>query len=250
MDDTRAHRRCWQLPPTTGLFSWRAAGSRWRPYVRSEHARALLWVSWNGMGEYNSPSAGGSIDRWVPISITDAHNCGLSSSAPDYERFTEAVNSSDGWQTQAELGFVAVGSPQSRQALLTYNRYGPLPGPPPPGCSPPQAPCNSIAFSMRVSFSENATAAQCAAPSCSAAKGAKLATEFCQSAIYQGPKPNGEDCPGGSSNETTHDWLALKSGPGPSRWRCYSPTVLNANHTAYRAGRDFCKCPRTSRRPS
>ena len=127
-----------------------------------------------------------------------------------------------------------------REALLTYNRYGTLPGPPQPGCSPPQAPCSSIAFSMRVNFRENATAARCAVPACSPAQGARLATQFCQSAIFQGPKPNGQDCPGGSANETTHDWLALKSGPGtPHRWRCYSPTVLSANHTAYQGGAEW-----------
>jgi hypothetical protein len=36
------------------------------------------------------------------------------------------------------------------------------------------------------------------------------------------------------------NWLALKSGPGAPQWRCYSPSVLNANHTAYRSGKDFC----------
>jgi hypothetical protein len=202
----------------------------------------LLQVSWNGMGDYTSPAAsgndaGGSVDSWVPFSITDAHNCGLSASTPPFQRFTDAVNASEGWQTQAELGFIAIGDPAFREALLTYNRYGTLPGPPQPGCSPPQAPCSSIAFSMRVNFRENATAARCAVPACSPAQGARLATQFCQSAIFQGPKPNGQDCPGGSANETTHDWLALKSGPGtPHRWRCYSPTVLSANHTAYQGG--------------
>ena len=206
-----------------------------------QNAQGLyLWVSWNGMGEYNSPDRSGtrgSVDRWVPFSITSAHNCGLSSQAPDYQRFTEAVNTSDGWQTQAELGFIALGD---REALLTYNRYGPLPGPPPPGC-PGQAPCDSIAFSMRVSFAENATEAPCvSATTCPTAEGVRLATEFCQSAVYQGPRP-GQDCPGGNTNATTRDWLALKSGPGtPSRWRCYAPSTLNSNHTAYRAGRDFC----------
>jgi hypothetical protein len=35
-------------------------------------------------------------------------------------------------------------------------------------------------------------------------------------------------------------WVALQSGPGAAQWRCYSPSALNANHTAYRAGKDFC----------
>jgi hypothetical protein len=202
----------------------------------------FLWVSWNGMGSWNGAGHGdGSVDEWVPISISDAHNCGLNLSAPDYQQFTEAVNASSGWQTQAELGFVAIGDPASREALLTYNRYGHLPGPPPPGCSPPQAPCASIAFSMRVSFNANSTAARCSRPACSAAQGAKLATEYCQSPIYQGPKPKGEDCPGGSTNQTTATWLALKSGPGTPEWRCYSLAALNAAHTAYQGpSREFC----------
>eukprot|EP01051_Picozoa_sp_SAG22_P013965 SAG22_NODE_1630_length_3944_cov_1.550585_2_plen_699_part_00 len=201
-----------------------------------------LWVSRNGMGSYNSPGNGaGTVDEWVPVSITAAHNCGLSALAPEYQRFTEAVNTSSGWQTQAELGFVAVGEPEAREALLTYNRYGSLPGPPPPGCPPPQAPCASIAFSMRVNFRENSSEARCSMPACSAAQGAKLATAYCRSPIYQGPKP-GEDCPGGHTNETTRDWVALKSGPGiPGRWRCYAPAALNANRTEYKPpSADFC----------
>eukprot|EP01052_Picozoa_sp_SAG31_P016136 SAG31_NODE_1058_length_10121_cov_14.446617_7_plen_569_part_00 len=129
-----------------------------------------------------------------------------------------------------------------REALLTYNRYGVVPGPPPPGCSTPQAPCASIAFSMRVNFRENSSEVRCSIPACSAAAGAKLATKYCQSPIYQARKPPGEDCPGGRTNETTHDWVALRSGPGtPSRWRCYSPTALNSNRTEYKPpSRDFC----------
>eukprot|EP01052_Picozoa_sp_SAG31_P016137 SAG31_NODE_1058_length_10121_cov_14.446617_8_plen_69_part_00 len=59
----------------------------------------FLWVSWNGMGSYNRPGGGhsaGSVDEWVPVSITAAHNCGMSASAPEYQRFTEAVNTSSG----------------------------------------------------------------------------------------------------------------------------------------------------------
>ena len=79
----------------------------------------LLQVSWNGMGDYTSPAAsgndaGGSVDSWVPFSITDAHNCGLSASTPPFQRFTDAVNASEGWQTQAELGFIAIGETKPR----------------------------------------------------------------------------------------------------------------------------------------
>lgn len=35
-------------------------------------------------------------------------------------------------------------------------------------------------------------------------------------------------------------WVALHSGPGTARWRCYSPTTLTANHSAYKSGTDFC----------
>ena len=199
----------------------------------------FLWVSWNGMGSWNNGvgHGDGSVDEWVPISISDAHNCGLEINAPDSQRFTEAVNESNGWQTQAELGFIAVGDPARKEALLTYNRYG---GSQPGhvGC-PGNAPCSSIAFSMRVSFNANSTATRCSKPACSAAQGAKLATEYCQSPIYQGPKR--EDCPGGSTNQTTATWLALKSGPGTPEWRCYSLSSLNAAHTAYQGpSRDFC----------
>ena len=200
----------------------------------------FLWVSWNGMGSWNGAGHGdGSVDEWVPISITDAHNCGLDINAPDGQRFTEAVNASNGWQTQAELGFIAAGDPAMKEALLTYNRYG---GSEPghKGC-PGNAPCASIAFSMRVSFNANSTSTRCSKPACSAAEGAKLATQYCQSPIFQGPKPHGEDCPGGSSNTTTATWLALKSGPGTPQWRCYSLAALNAAHTAYQGpSRDFC----------
>eukprot|EP01048_Picozoa_sp_COSAG05_P009425 COSAG05_NODE_774_length_7437_cov_53.159853_3_plen_751_part_00 len=63
---------------------------------------------------------------------------------------------------------------------------------------------------------------------CSKEQGQKLAQEFCRTPVLNPP---------GCADA---DWLALRSGPGSLEWRCYSPTVLNANHTAYEAGNDYC----------
>ena len=65
---------------------------------------------------------------------------------------------------------------------------------------------------------------------CSAEQGAKLAQQFCRTPALSC------DCAGCA----LPDWIPLKSGPGTPQWRCYSPTALNANHTAYKSGPDYC----------
>jgi hypothetical protein len=65
---------------------------------------------------------------------------------------------------------------------------------------------------------------------CSEAVGLKLAREFCRNPTLSC------SCPGCALS----DWLALQSGPGAPQWRCYSPTALNANRTAWQAGPDYC----------
>ena len=70
-----------------------------------------------------------------------------------------------------------------------------------------------------------------------------LATAYCQNATLS-------DCPGAKEG-----WVALRSGgaltkswedcypvPGKEKgcWRCYSPDTLNADHTAYIHGTDYC----------
>ena len=68
------------------------------------------------------------------------------------------------------------------------------------------------------------------APSCTAAQGQALAQQFCRNPALS--------C--SCSGCALPDWLALNSGPGTPTWRCYSPTALNANHTQYKQGPDFC----------
>ena len=59
------------------------------------------------------------------MSLTRAHDGGLNASAPSAHIFTtRAVDASEGWQTQAEVGLVATGDPDSWEALITYNIYG------------------------------------------------------------------------------------------------------------------------------
>jgi hypothetical protein len=111
----------------------------------------FLWISSDGMGAYNSPNHGADSNgsEWARVSITDAHNRGLNRSAPAAHRFTDQVNASEGWQTQAEVGLIAAGDPAAREALVTYNRYGT----PPPGGHPSGG---SIGFSMQMRFASSA----------------------------------------------------------------------------------------------
>jgi hypothetical protein len=68
-----------------------------------------------------------------------------------------------------------------------------------------------------------------AAP-CTKEQGQKLAQQFCRTPALSC------DCQGCAQP----DWLALQSGPGAAQWRCYSPSALNANHTAYQSGKMYC----------
>jgi hypothetical protein len=78
-----------------------------------------------------------------------------------------------------------------------------------------------------------AVPAAAAAPNpCPPEEGEKLAQQFCQEFA--------QSCPDNSCGPEG-PWFALDSGPGtPSRWRCYSVAALNANHTAWRSGPDYC----------
>ena len=79
-------------------------------------------------------------------------------------------------------------------------------------------------------------------PPCPEARQQQLLHEFCRIPTIAcdchvgGPE---KQCPAGW-HAPLWDWVALKSGPSPVKWRCYAPSALNANRTAYKSGREYC----------